>query len=275
MGASLTKQTLDDSILVYSPDVTPPLHPPHQQKPNPPKTRTFAGALFSQLVDLLRFYAAFPIHDHTGDALPEEAVTSAHYERLQALQRLFFKHVPKLRELSLANCGALEKRDVLARELKALTPEELAALVTRQLRLLAPDDPWAGDPAFLTEVVIAAYERRKPLAETVNAMPLYPTEAVLCDAAQVPSVHYTGERGWWWAGGRGRDAWGGGAEGTLGVHSWETSFLGHAFGLLASSSLPPCSGGINAHQPRPPHPTLHPPPSPHPRQATRCWRCRS
>lgn len=32
-------------------------------------------------------------------------VTAAHYEKVQQLQRLLFKHVPKLRELALANCG--------------------------------------------------------------------------------------------------------------------------------------------------------------------------
>lgn len=30
---------------------------------------------------------------------------AAHYEHVQQVQRLFFKHVPKLRELALANCG--------------------------------------------------------------------------------------------------------------------------------------------------------------------------
>lgn len=32
-------------------------------------------------------------------------VMASHYERVQQLQRLFFKHVPKLQELALANCG--------------------------------------------------------------------------------------------------------------------------------------------------------------------------
>ena len=53
---------------------------------------------------------------------------------MQQLQRLFFKHVPKLRELALSNCGTLEKREVLKRELAQLAPEELRFLVTRQLR---------------------------------------------------------------------------------------------------------------------------------------------
>lgn len=42
--------------------------------------------------------------------------------------------MPKLRELALANCGTVEKREVLRKELAQLSPEELSFLVTRQLR---------------------------------------------------------------------------------------------------------------------------------------------
>ena len=51
-----------------------------------------AGQLFRQLVDLFAFYMAFPIDDHTGDELGEEAVARAHYERVQQLQLLFYRH---------------------------------------------------------------------------------------------------------------------------------------------------------------------------------------
>ncbi|PSC68726.1 Intron-binding aquarius [Micractinium conductrix] len=151
------------------------------------------GRLFVQLVDLLRFYLSFPIHDHTGDPLAEEEVTAAHYEKVQQLQRLLFKHVPKLRELALANCGTVEKREVLRKELAGLAPDELRFLVTRQLRLVNEDDPWAQEPGFLAEVMVAAYERRRSQADAISEMPLYPTEAVLFDENQVPSMHYTGE----------------------------------------------------------------------------------
>ncbi len=60
-------------------------------------------------------------------------------------------------------------------------------------RLVAEDDPWAEDPEFLIEVVVSKYERRKSQTDTVNAMPLYPTEAILWDENQVPKVHYTGK----------------------------------------------------------------------------------
>ena len=50
------------------------------------------------------------------------------------VQRLFFKHVHKLRDLALANCGTVEKRDTLRKYLNLLEPEELKFLVTQQLR---------------------------------------------------------------------------------------------------------------------------------------------
>ena len=43
------------------------------------------------------------------------------------------------------------------------------------------------------EVVVSKYERHRSQTETVNAMPLYPTEAILWDENQVPKVHYTGK----------------------------------------------------------------------------------
>ena len=53
---------------------------------------------------------------------------------MQQLQRLFFKHQPKLRELALANCGSVEKAATLRKYLGELEDEELKFLVTKQLR---------------------------------------------------------------------------------------------------------------------------------------------
>ncbi|KAK9863382.1 hypothetical protein WJX84_010246 [Apatococcus fuscideae] len=41
--------------------------------------------------------------------------------------------------------------------------------------------------------MVSTYERRRFQTEIINDMPLYPTEAILWDENQVPSVHYTGE----------------------------------------------------------------------------------
>ena len=93
-----------------------------------------AGRLFRQLVDLLHFYLAFPIDDHTGEPLSDAAVTARHYARLVQLQRLLFRHHPALRDLALANCGTLQRREVLMPALVALPEEELRLLAVRQLR---------------------------------------------------------------------------------------------------------------------------------------------
>ena len=68
------------------------------------------------------------------------------------LQRLCFKHWPQLKELALSNCGSVEKRDVLKRHLAELSPDQLRTLACLHLRLVGEEDPWAEDPAFITEV---------------------------------------------------------------------------------------------------------------------------
>ncbi|DBB15126.1 TPA: hypothetical protein ACH3X3_004135 [Trebouxia sp. C0006] len=149
--------------------------------------------LFVQLVDLFQFYMMFPIDDHTGDPVSDEDVTAAHYEKVQQVQRLFFKHVHKLRDLALANCGSVEKRDTLRKYLNLLEPQELKFLVTQQLRLVSEEDPWADRIDFLMEVMVSTYERRRFQTEVINELPLYPTESILWDENQVPDVHYTGQ----------------------------------------------------------------------------------
>jgi len=151
------------------------------------------ASLFRQLLDLFQFYMGFPIDDHTGEPQAEDEVSSQHYEKVCQLQRLAFKHWPQLKELALSNCGTVEKRDALRRHLSALSEDELRFLVTRQLRLVAEDDPWAQHKSFLQEVMMYTYERRRFQREVINEMPLYPTEGILWDENQIPSVNYTGE----------------------------------------------------------------------------------
>lgn len=59
-------------------------------------------------------------------------------------------------------------------------------------RLVGEEDPWDVRREFLEEVMLATYAQRTSQTEAVNAMPLYPTEAILWDDNQVPDVHYTG-----------------------------------------------------------------------------------
>ena len=152
-----------------------------------------AGKLYSQLVDLFKFYQSFEIDDHAGTALSDEDVESKHYDRLLMLQRLCFKHIEKLREFSLMHCGAIGKRDTLASYLSKLDETELRRLATDQLRLVDPSDPWVSKPEFLLETLVSSFEKRRSQRQAINAMPLYPNEDVLWDENVVPSVDYTGE----------------------------------------------------------------------------------
>lgn len=92
-----------------------------------------AGRLFNQLVDMLRFYLAFPIEPLTGQPLTDDQVTAQQYARVQQLQRLLFKHHPELQELALANCGAVAKRSRLLEALRGLDESLLTKLVCKQL----------------------------------------------------------------------------------------------------------------------------------------------
>jgi len=60
--------------------------------------------------------------------------------------------------------------------------------------MVAEDDPWADRSDFLQEVLVRGFEKRRFQTETINAMPLYPTETILWDENQIPNVHYTGKR---------------------------------------------------------------------------------
>jgi intron-binding protein aquarius len=152
-----------------------------------------AGRLYAQLVDLFAFYFNFEIDDHTGAALSDEDVTSAHYDRLLQLQRLAFKHIPKLKDLALGNCAGIERRKNLIQHLAVLEPAELCKLVTAQLRLVDPSDAWAQDPKFLLEVMVDAFEKRQSQRQMINSMPLYPNEEVLWNENVIPSIAYDGQ----------------------------------------------------------------------------------
>ncbi|XP_074312287.1 uncharacterized protein LOC141647837 [Silene latifolia] len=151
------------------------------------------GKLFSQLVDLLQFYETFEINDHEGTQLTDDEVLQAHYDRFQSFQLLGFKKMPKLRELALANIGAVDKRVDLSKKLSVLSPEELKDLICSKLKLISKDDPWSDRVDFLIEVMVSFFEKQKSQKEAINALPLYPNEQIMWDESLVPSINYSGE----------------------------------------------------------------------------------
>ncbi|CAN4106566.1 unnamed protein product [Withania somnifera] len=151
------------------------------------------GKLFAQLVDLLQFYEGFEIDDHLGRQMTDDEVLQAHYDRFQSFQLLAFKKIPMLRELALANVGAIHRRADLSKKLSVLTPEELRDLVCRKLKLISVDDPCSDRVDFLIEVMVSFFERQQSQKEAINALPLYPNEQIMWDESLVPSINYTGE----------------------------------------------------------------------------------
>ncbi|XP_030484515.1 uncharacterized protein LOC115700975 [Cannabis sativa] len=151
------------------------------------------GKLFAQLVDLLQFYEGFEINDHVGTQLTDDEVLQSHYDRLQSFQLFAFKKVSKLRDLALANIGAINKRNDLSKKLSVLSSEELKDLVCHKLKLVSTDDPWSNRDDFLIEVMVSFFEKQQSQKEAINALPLYPNEQIMWDESVVPSINYSGE----------------------------------------------------------------------------------
>ena len=149
---------------------------------------------FCQLVDMAIFYLTFPIADHSGDEVTEEEMVHGEYERLQQLQRLFFKHWPQLKELALCTCGYLAKKENLRKDIvEVLSTDELKSLVVDQLRLVSSQDVGGSNTSdgfsnkeLLAEVLYSAFTRRQSQTELISQMPLYPTEQLLLDEDSVP-----------------------------------------------------------------------------------------
>ncbi len=152
------------------------------------------GRLYRGLVDLFMFYQHFEVDDHTGLSIAEDEIATTHYDKLRRFQRLCFVHYTKLYDLSLSHCGAIEGREDLIRHLSVLNANELHNLVTKQLKMIGPEDPWASDLTFLLEVIVNAFQRRQSRRQAMNQLPLYPNEEVIMDENIVPSIPFTGER---------------------------------------------------------------------------------
>ena len=106
---------------------------------------------------------------------------------MRQFQQICFKYHKKLCALSLSHCGAIENRNDLIRHLGVLDIDELHHLVTRQLKLISPDDPMSMDSEFLLEVMVNVFEKRRSQRQTVNELPLYPNEEILLNRETIVS----------------------------------------------------------------------------------------
>ncbi|XP_018567368.1 intron-binding protein aquarius isoform X2 [Anoplophora glabripennis] len=156
------------------------------------------GHLFSQLLDMLKFYTRFEISDESGDPLTDHDMTQIHYSNITSLQKAAFSKFPDLRNFALANVASVDTRKSLEKHFAPLTQEKLRLIAT-YLNLVPPPEKeeefnWCRlDEIFLRELLIFRHERRASQLEALNEMPLYPTEDIIWDENVVPTAYFSGE----------------------------------------------------------------------------------
>ena len=153
------------------------------------------GKLFSQLLDMLKFYARFEISDETGDPLDDKQMMQIHYDRITSLQLAVFAKYPEMRKFALGTVASIDDRENLAKHFKDLKKETLYAIA--EFLYLVPEQSTVNlddyDREFLVELLIARHEKRDSQLQELNEMPLYPTEDVIWDENIVPGEYYNGE----------------------------------------------------------------------------------
>ncbi|CAG8601288.1 9980_t:CDS:10 [Paraglomus brasilianum] len=162
---------------------------------SPLMKRKEGNELFKQLLEILKFYAGFEIHDHTGLALTDDEMTELHCKKLTNLQHIAFQHFgDKLKLLALANLSSIERRPDLYRHFNAIDhPEIIKLCELLNIRTTRLNDNSPYDKDFLIEVLIGRFEKRTSQIDAINAMPLYPDENALFDDAVVKTQFYSGE----------------------------------------------------------------------------------
>uniref|UniRef100_H0UUS5 RNA helicase aquarius n=1 Tax=Cavia porcellus TaxID=10141 RepID=H0UUS5_CAVPO len=113
------------------------------------------GHLFSQLLDMLKFYTGFEINDQTGNALTENEMTTIHYDRITSLQRAAFAHFPELYDFALSNVAEVDTRESLVKffgPLSSNTLHEVASYLCL-LPTLPKNEDTSFDKEFLLELL--------------------------------------------------------------------------------------------------------------------------
>jgi len=148
------------------------------------------GRLFGQLVDMLRFYQGFEINNQTGQPLSDDDLMTSHYERLQRLQLIAFKHfMPQLKSIAMTNIASIETKEALVRGLKGLKNIEIQKLCS-MLGICHADKQY--DRQLMLDAMVLYFEKQVSQIEALCEMPLYPNETILWDENIVPTQKYSG-----------------------------------------------------------------------------------
>ena len=155
--------------------------------------RKTEGKLFRQLLEMLVFYARFEIDDLTGDALSLKDMSIRHSNKIFDLQKLVFKDFPEeMRKFYLSSIASVSTRDQLLTYFSNLEFDQLKTLCV-QLGIIDQETEDC-DKTELLESIAFVYEKHVSQLESLNQLPLYPTEAVVWDENLVPQEVVSGDQ---------------------------------------------------------------------------------
>lgn len=155
------------------------------------------NALLRDQHSLLSHYAHFTIDDQTGVQYSRTEAYDQHCAKLAKLQRTALRHFKdKLTVLALSNYGSIDKRGELENLLAPLVDQEIVQLATLlELRIEYPETVGVSiDRAFLIEVLLSTFEKRKTFQETAEEMSIIPTEDSLFDQSILRADNYDGSQ---------------------------------------------------------------------------------
>ncbi|CDS41037.1 intron binding protein aquarius [Echinococcus multilocularis] len=185
------------------------------------------GCLFSELVDILTFYAQFQVDSTTGEAVDAIELDRRHCLQLNKLQLTVFSEGREgiFRDFAVANPAAYESREKLAGFLEKLSSRHLYnlaakfhflpstlneqeencdgdSLSTAKKRKINPNPLSVYPPQFpsklfqkdmLIKLLVYHFAIRESHLAQMNSAPLYPTEELLWNASLVPSEFFSGD----------------------------------------------------------------------------------
>ena len=151
------------------------------------------GRLFSQLVEMLVFYARFEIDDLTGESLSDKEMITRHYDRVFEMQKIVFKDYPEeMRKFYMSNISAVDSRDEIMKHFDNLSQEQLTQLCVKIG--IIDDESKSAEKKILLEMLAFVYEKYTSQLQSMNEMPLYPTEAIIWDENLVPQQFSGGDQ---------------------------------------------------------------------------------
>ncbi|KAA8911428.1 hypothetical protein TRICI_003824 [Trichomonascus ciferrii] len=145
---------------------------------NVPAVASLARFDIAPFVELLNYYAYFPIDDYTGEALTEKDAWKRHCRTLWDLQELAYseRYKDKLSLLSLANFDSIQNRVDLEEHLSQLSTEELFELAGEVGIRTNYDGAVNMKRKFVVECFIQKYSKKKNPKTLIDDLDFLPRE---------------------------------------------------------------------------------------------------